>query len=85
MKKLLVSLFVMVAALSVNAQDLYMGGVFNLWRNGDANRTNFTIAPEVGYNLNEQWAVGVTFSYSHDYFEKMKRNSVAIAPYARFS
>ena len=55
MKKLLVSLFVMVAALSVNAQDLYMGGVFNLWRNGDANRTNFTIAPEVGYNLNEQW------------------------------
>ena len=85
MKKLLVSLFVMVAALSVNAQDLYMCGVFNLWRNGDANRTNFTIAPEVGYNLNEQWAVGVTFSYSHDYFEKMKRNSVAIAPYARFS
>ena len=69
MKKLLVSLFVMVAALSVNAQDLYMGGVFNLWRNGDANRTNFTIAPEVGYNLNEQWAVGVTFSYSHDYYE----------------
>ena len=46
MKKLLVSLFVMVAALSVNAQDLYMGGVFNLWRNGDANRTNFTIAPK---------------------------------------
>ena len=65
MKKLLVFLFVVVATLSVNAQDIYMGGTFNLWRNTDANRTNFTIAPEVGYNLSEKWAVGVTFSYAH--------------------
>ena len=69
MKKLLVFLFVVVATLSVNAQDIYMGGTFNLWRNTDANRTNFTIAPEVGYNLSEKWGVGVTFSYAHDYLK----------------
>ena len=85
MKKLLVFLFVVVATVSVNAQDIYMGGTFNLWRNTDANRTNFSIAPEVGYNLSEKWAVGVTFSYAHDYLKGLKTNSVAIAPYARFS
>ena len=85
MKKLLVFLFVVVATLSVNAQDIYMGGTFNLWRNTDANRTNFTIAPEVGYNLSEKWAVGVTISYAHDYLKGLKTTSVAIAPYARFS
>lgn len=85
MKKLLLSLLVLVATLSVNAQDIYMGGTFNLWRNMDANRTNFTVAPEIGYNLNKQWAIGVTLSYAHDYYQKRKTNGIAIAPYARFS
>ena len=85
MKKILVALFVIFASLSVNAQDLYMGGTFNLWRDYDANRTSFRVEPEIGYNLNKQWALGLNFTYAHEYNKGLKANSVAIAPYARYS
>ena len=80
MKKILVALFVIFASLSVNAQDLYMGGTFNLWRDYDANRTSFRVEPEIGYNLNKQWALGLNFTYAHEYNKGLKANSVAIAP-----
>lgn len=84
MKKIVLLLFVAIATLSVSAQDMYVGGSFGLWRNSDQNQTSFTVAPEVGYNLNEKWALGVELNYTHKYNE-VATNAFAIAPYARYS
>ena len=64
MKKIVLFLFVAIATLSVKAQDLYMGGTVGLWRNDDANTTSFKLAPEIGYNLSEQWALGVELQFN---------------------
>ena len=57
----------MVAAIAVKAQDIYVGGSFNVWRNSTGNTTSFKVAPEIGYNFNETWALGAELDYSHDY------------------
>ena len=85
MKKIVLFLFVAIATLSVKAQDLYMGGTVGLWRNDDANTTSFKLAPEIGYNLSEQWALGVELQFNHEYKEHISTNTFAIAPYARFN
>lgn len=85
MKKGLLLVVVLLATLSVKAQDMYVGGSFNLWRNSSVNTTSFKIAPEVGYNFNETWAVGAELNYAHDYVKSLTVNSFSIAPYIRWS
>lgn len=60
-----------VAAISANAQ-MWVGG--NLGFNTEKTKfedtefssgTSFEIAPEVGYNLNEKWAVALALGYGH--------------------
>ena len=80
MKKIVLFLFVAIATLSVKAQDIYMGGTVGLWRNDDANTTSFKLAPEIGYNLSEQWALGVELQFNHEYKEHISTNTFAIAP-----
>jgi hypothetical protein len=84
MKKLFLFALLIVAAISANAQ-AYLGGSLGVWRNSDAETTTVTIAPEVGYNLSEQWAIGVALDYTHGKVDKLSANSFAIAPYARFT
>lgn len=57
MKKIVVLIFVVMAALSAKAQ-FYVGGNVALWHNDDADNTSFLIEPEFGYNFSERWAVG---------------------------
>lgn len=93
MKKILMIVVVMMAALSSYAQEMYLGGGISLWRDCDADVTSFSISPDFGYNLNERWAVGgeVVFSHEGTHYdvgdEKVSShiNSFAIAPYARYS
>lgn len=67
MKKILMVAVMAVAAVSANAQ-WYVGGQLGL----DFNKANkdadsqmtFSIAPEVGYNINENWAVGAQVGFS---------------------
>lgn len=88
MKKFVILLFVLAASLSVKAQ-VYVGGSLGLWHNDDADKTSFTLAPEVGYELNEAWSVGATLAFTHSKtkVEKIKTitNGFAFAPYARYS
>ena len=83
MKKLVICLFVALAAMSAKAQDVYVGGTLNIWGGDDV--TRFGIAPEVGYNFNEHWAVGGTLEFSHAKNNGIKSNAFAIAPYARYT
>lgn len=76
---------VMLATIAVKAQDIYVGGSFNLWRNSTGNTTSFKVAPEIGYNFNEKWALGAELDYSHEYVKGMTANSVVVAPYIRWS
>ena len=46
MKKGLLLVVVMLATIAVKAQDIYVGGSLNVWRNSTGNTTSFKIAPE---------------------------------------
>lgn len=85
MKKGLLMLVALLATIAVQAQDIYVGGSFNLWRNSTDNTTSFKIAPEIGYNFNETWALGAELNYSHEYESKVTVNAVSVAPYIRWS
>ena len=85
MKKGLLLVVVMLATIAVKAQDVYVGGSLNVWRNSTGNTTSFKVAPEVGYNFNETWALGAELDYSHNYNGGLTKNSVIVAPYIRWS
>ena len=57
MKKSLLLVVVMLVTIAVKAQDIYVGGSLNVWRNSTDNTTSFKVAPEIGYNFNETWAL----------------------------
>ena len=71
MKKIVILLFVAMVALSAKAQ-VYVGGTVSLWHNDDVDATTFTLNPEVGYNLNEKWAVGGILTFSHSKLDEGK-------------
>lgn len=84
MKKLFSSLIALLATVAASAQ-VYVGGEVGLWRNTDDNHTSFTVAPQVGYNLNDKWAIGLEFMYNHEYYDGVKANGAGVAPYARYT
>lgn len=92
MKKILLTLLVSLVALTASAQ-AYIGGGVGVWRNTDDNFTNFTLKPEVGYNLSDKWALGIGLDFTHNYYNPHevddddygKVNTFSIDPYARWS
>ncbi len=96
MKKIVALLFVVMAAVAVKAQ-VYVGGTASFWHNDDADLTTFTLAPEVGYELNHKWSIGASIMFSHAKTDhsidlgpievegKTKVNAFAFAPYARYN
>ena len=63
MKKIFMTLVAVCFAATMNAQ-VYVGGSlgFNAWSSqenaGDRSETTFKIMPEIGYNINDSWAIG---------------------------
>lgn len=102
MKKIFMIAVMAVATLSANAQ-IWVGGNlgFNTSKDKvkvdnvtvDNTSTSFYIAPEIGYNLDDDWAVAVRLGYSHnpsyaidldDYGYTGRANSFEINPYVRY-
>ena len=83
MKRLVICLFVALVAVGAKAQDWYAGGTLDIW--GGDDETSFGIAPEVGYNFNEKWAVGGSLLFDHSKSNGVKTNAFALAPYARYT
>lgn len=83
-------LVVAMMSLAANAQ-VYVGGQVGLWRNSDANHTNFTLVPEIGYKYSDKLDLGVQIGFTHDYngtdegWANVKTNGVIVSPYARWS
>lgn len=99
MKKLFLAAFVAVASLTANAQ-IWVGGElgYNVERESNDGTTTykdheFTLAPEIGYKLNDKFDVAVALNFSHDddefredgYTHTYSENSFSINPYIRYS
>ena len=98
MKKILMTIAAAFVAVTMSAQ-IYVGGsvAVNSFSSqklaGDRSETAFKFMPEVGYNLNEEWAVGCAFGYESDKFNMINDPSENIAsesafsinPYARYT
>lgn len=84
MKKIVLLLVVICATVTANAQ-FYAGGSLGFWRNSTDNVNSAKLVPEVGYTLNDNWAIGVELGYAHLKSGDAKMNSYTIAPYARYS
>ncbi len=80
MKKVFLTLLVAVMSITASAQ-VYVGGEVGLWHNNDAEETTFTIAPEIGYQLDSKWALGIGLDYS----DLGATESLSVNPYARYS
>ena len=69
MKKIMMTLAAVAVAATMNAQ-VYVGGTLGLnfqnkltGESGDATGMTFKIQPEIGYNLNEDMAVGIVLGF----------------------
>ena len=94
MKKIFAIALVAMMTMTANAQVYVGGGVGLLTSSYDGNsETYFSILPEIGYNINEDWAVGIAVGYGEakskvnvagvKVTEKVK--TFQIAPYARYT
>ena len=81
MKRFLLLVVVVLSTLTASAQ-FYVGGSLGVWRNTTLECTEFEIAPGLGYEFNEKWAVGGEIGYAllSGVYSKFE-----LAPYARFS
>jgi len=103
MKKILLLAVVMFASLNASAQ-FYVGGSVGFGSvkpvGGGDSEFIFRILPEMGYNLNEQWAVGAVLGYQKGFpyngqnlgmgeyttlYQTSKAEVFTIAPYARYT
>lgn len=89
MKKFFLVAAMMVATLAVNAQ-VYVGGSLGFKsvkvKKGADATSHFSILPELGYNLDENWAVGIQLGYTSDEMGKDETvTKFTIAPYARYT
>lgn len=101
MKKIFTFALVCAAALgsmnTAKAENWYTGGSIGFWHEAEKGKfdTNqFTIKPELGYNINDTWAVGATIGYTYKHWCGAKNtharvtedlNIFEISPYARWS
>jgi hypothetical protein len=92
MKKIILTALVAVASLSANAQ-VWLGGSlgFNYTKQSikggsDASMTTFSIAPEIGYSLNDKWDLALALNESLiSVKDGDTMNSFTINPYARYT
>ncbi len=91
MKKIFLTLMVMVAAVAANAQ-VWVGGSLG-FRTFDADEANgknfnFNINPEVGYDLSEDWSIAIALGFgmtTYDIDGADNDVTVSVNPYARYN
>lgn len=91
MKKILLAVCFALASTAMQAQ-IWLGGSFglNIKSTDDVDRTTFSIAPEVGYKLDDKWdiAIGISEAYtknSNDNERASSTNLFSVNPYARYT
>ena len=83
MKKILMTIAAAFAAVIMNAQIYAGGGIgFKSVSYDGESKSEFSIAPEVGYTLDENSAIGITLGYT-SYQNDDK--ALSVAPYYRYN
>ena len=84
------TLVVIAIAVSASAQ-VYVGGNVGISRvksDGADAETQYSLLPEIGYNINNYWAVGAEFGWTKGSTTDFYTNNIhtfEIAPYARYT
>jgi hypothetical protein len=71
MKKIMFTLAAMLIAVSASAQ-VYVGGtagIASVKNAANDNETTYKFLPEIGYHLNNDWAIGVSFGWQKGTFD----------------
>lgn len=87
MKKVILAAVVALTSLVGNAQ-VWMGGSLGLdftKPEGGETLTTFTIAPEIGYTLNEKWDLAIAINEQFASYDGETANSISVEPYARYT
>ena len=94
MKKIFMTLAAVCVAATMNAQGYIGGGIGLQSTSHDGNSTTtIKLMPEIGYNLNDSWALGIALGYGENK-NTVKVNNVevsektktfAVSPYARYT
>ena len=93
MKKVLMTLAVAFIAVAANAQ-VYVGGNVGIASSkiGDADAvTTYKVLPEIGYNINQNWAIGTTAGWGKGNPVKIEdepqktQNYLTVEPYVRYT
>ena len=88
MKKVLFTLVAMVMAISASAQ-VYVGGSAGIYSKTttaggeDVNTTEYKLVPEIGYNIDKDWAVGIAFGWTGETKGNVK--TLEVNPYVRYT
>ena len=90
MKKIMMTLAAIAVAATMNAQVYVGGGIGFATASNDGNSsTNFKFIPEIGYNLDENMAVGISFGYAQNETKvggvKTTNKEFEINPYLRYT
>lgn len=89
-KKIMMAFAAALIAVSANAQ-VYLGGNFGIASSklaGGESVTTYAVLPELGYNVNRDWAVGTTVGFGKGdpvSIEDNSRNYITVSPYARYT
>lgn len=84
MKKLLVIAAVALASVTASAQ-VYLGGSLGVDYTKADKKTTFTLAPEVGGSLSENWAIGAALNYTLQHQTGTNTNAFTVNPYVRYT
>lgn len=88
MKKLILGAIVALSSISASAQ-LYLGGTLGIAtqtikvESESQTTTTFGIAPEIGYNFNDIWAIGTSVGVNTLSSEGNSSTTFVVNPYAR--
>jgi opacity protein-like surface antigen len=84
MKKILMTLAAAFVAVSMSAQ-VYVGGTANLNTHGSDSKT-YSIAPEIGYQLDNQLGVGIKLGYGYTKNAPTpSTTTLSVNPYLRYN
>ncbi len=89
MKKVFLATVVALMSFAASAQ-VWMGGSIGLDFtkpdfDGAKTLTTFTLAPEVGYTLNDKWDIAIALNESFISYDGDFANSISVEPYARYT
>jgi hypothetical protein len=89
MKKIILTALVAASSLCASAQ-VWMGGSLGFKsvspKSGDSN-TTFSLAPTVGYTLDENWDLAISINYENmgDVLKGAEKDAFSVEPFARYT